>query len=293
MPFLPRQGRASSNAPWQPWLCSCSGFAIFLARVMEPLPHSTEHSDHSDHSSRLQSTLQGMVLHAFSSLSELSGHWPPCLGGACMVRVRTAWPPPHSLLQLGGFGSLQPSAAHSLHSESRHGCSSGVGQPSVSFSVSLQRLPTPTAFSWTWRVRKRCGCASRSHADQPDQSPTTQSRPSHAGWSQAFVSKVTSSQASPPLRAAFKIRRMRVCRPTPQETLQEVHSCQSVKRQGTGLRSLPQGMVSCVLPVHGSPPFSGGLRARRLRKAWPVAFTHSLHSAQSESAQCFISSKQS
>mmetsp|Transcript_12305 Transcript_12305/g.33685 ORF Transcript_12305/g.33685 Transcript_12305/m.33685 type:complete len:240 (+) Transcript_12305:3409-4128(+) len=144
-PLEPWQGMTSSVPPTQPWLCISSGFLIFRERVLRPCPQSTEQTDHSDHSSRTQSTVQGPVLHAFNSLSELLGQLPPCCGGACIVRVRKDWPPPHSLLHMGGFASLQPKAAHSLHSEIRHGSSFGEGQPCVSFSVWLQRSPPPRA----------------------------------------------------------------------------------------------------------------------------------------------------
>mmetsp|Transcript_29166 Transcript_29166/g.86761 ORF Transcript_29166/g.86761 Transcript_29166/m.86761 type:complete len:123 (+) Transcript_29166:936-1304(+) len=90
MPSLPTHGRTSSKGPSQPSLCHASGFEIFLERVLVPLPQFTEHPDHADHSSSWQSTLQGATLQAFSSLSELLGQLPPCLGGAIIVRVRSA-----------------------------------------------------------------------------------------------------------------------------------------------------------------------------------------------------------
>mmetsp|Transcript_70987 Transcript_70987/g.196025 ORF Transcript_70987/g.196025 Transcript_70987/m.196025 type:complete len:253 (+) Transcript_70987:2234-2992(+) len=121
--------------------------------------------------------------------------------------------------------------------------------------------------------------------DQSDQSPNTQSRPPHSWSAHAFVSRVNPSHASPLCCASLRMRRMRVCLPTPHVLLQEVHSCQFEKTHGTGAGPLPHGSVSSRLPVHGSPPFSGGLRTVRWRKTWPVAFWHWLHSDQPERAQ--------
>mmetsp|Transcript_98477 Transcript_98477/g.287189 ORF Transcript_98477/g.287189 Transcript_98477/m.287189 type:complete len:229 (-) Transcript_98477:442-1128(-) len=120
-PALPRHGKASSNEPWHPSLKSACGFTKERWRVTVPLPHSAEQPDHSDQSESSQGSVHGCTLHAFNSLNELSGQLPPWLGGDFITRVLNAWPPPHSLLHMGGFASRQPRAVHSLHSESWQG----------------------------------------------------------------------------------------------------------------------------------------------------------------------------
>mmetsp|Transcript_87734 Transcript_87734/g.272577 ORF Transcript_87734/g.272577 Transcript_87734/m.272577 type:complete len:513 (+) Transcript_87734:745-2283(+) len=293
MPSLPMHGNASSKAPWHPSLNFASGVSSCRERLMLPLPQSAEQEDQLDQSESSHTALHGCVLHAFSCLRELSGQLPPWLGGACMKRVLKACPPSHSLLQEGGSGCSQPKAFHSLHSESLQGSEGGAGQPSVSLSVSLQRIPEPVAVCCTRRKRKRCGWRSGLHMDQSSQSPRTQSRPPHSSSEQALVSSVLPTQASPLCCDSLTTRRMRVYRPLPQVALQAVHSCQSEKTQGTGAGPSPQGIVSSVLPAQGEPPFAGCARTSRLRYIWPVTAWHWLHSDHSDRAQSTFSSRHS
>eukprot|EP01012_Entosiphon_sulcatum_P065558 TRINITY_DN9450_c0_g1_i5.p2 TRINITY_DN9450_c0_g1~~TRINITY_DN9450_c0_g1_i5.p2 ORF type:complete len:227 (-),score=11.44 TRINITY_DN9450_c0_g1_i5:4257-4937(-) len=96
---------------------------------IDPPPHTAVHGENSDHSVTVQSTGQGLLLQACSSLN--CGHWlPPYCGCTEMERWRTCLPPPQLTEQFSHAPQL--STTQSIgHSCVLHGCVS-VSEPAHS-----------------------------------------------------------------------------------------------------------------------------------------------------------------
>mmetsp|Transcript_18465 Transcript_18465/g.43202 ORF Transcript_18465/g.43202 Transcript_18465/m.43202 type:complete len:324 (-) Transcript_18465:281-1252(-) len=132
----------------------------------------------------------------------------------------------------------------------------------------------------------------KSQVLQIPQSPSWQSTAlptSHPGPSSVHfaISLRLPSHVMPPRCACTSICRRRVRQPSPQVTVQEVHSSQELSKQGCGTVCL-QPTVSSSTPKHGFPPFIGVSSISRLLYLCPDACPGSLqplHSLQGVTLQ--------